>query len=104
MGFIYRESRELSDPYCIRSLFFFALVRSILEYACPVCLPYCLKDRARLESVQKRFLRFALRGLPWTDAFRLPCYEDRLALLNMPTLERHREFIGLSFICKNFKI
>ena len=33
LGFIYRESRELTDPYCIRSLFF-ALVRSILKYAC----------------------------------------------------------------------
>ena len=28
MGFIYRESRELLDPYCIRALFF-ALVRSV---------------------------------------------------------------------------
>ena len=39
MGFIFRESRELTDPYCIRALFF-ALVRSILEYACPVWSPY----------------------------------------------------------------
>ena len=102
MGFIYRESRELLDPYCIRALFF-ALVRSVLEYACPVWSPFYLIDRARLESVQRRFLRFALRNLPWSDPLILPRYEHRLALLNMPTLERHREFIGLSFICNLLK-
>ena len=99
MGFLFRESRELSDPYCIRALFF-AFVRSILEYACPVWSPYCSNDKARLESVQRRFLRFALRSLPWTDPSILPSYNHRLALLSMPTLERHREYIGLSFICK----
>ena len=35
MEFIYCESRELTDPYCIRALFY-AILRSILEYACPV--------------------------------------------------------------------
>ena len=33
---------------------------------------------------KKYFLRFALRELPWSDPNRLPSYEHRLALLNMP--------------------
>jgi len=105
LGFIYRESRELTDPYCIRSLFF-ALVRSVLEYACPVWSPFYACDVARLESIQKRFLRFALRSLPWSDPLLLPSYEHRLTLLSMPTLSRHREYIGLTFICNllNFNI
>lgn len=105
MGFIYRESRDLTDPYCIRALFF-ALVRSILEYACPVWSPYYACDVARLESIQKRFLRFALKDLPWSDPYVLPRYEHRLNLLGMPTLLKHREYIGLTFICNvlNFKV
>ena len=105
LGFIYRESRELSDRYCLRALFY-ALVRSLLEYACPVWSPIYVIDKTRLESVQRRFLRFALRNLHWSDPLQLPSYDHRLALLNMPSLERHREFIGLSFICNllNYKV
>lgn len=44
MGIIYRESLEFTDPYCI--LMFGYL---IIKY-----------DVNRLESIQKRFLRFAL--------------------------------------------
>ena len=53
---------------------------------------------ARIESIQRRFLVFALRNFPWYDPFRLPSYEDRLRLLNMPTLQRHRDYLRLSFI------
>ena len=48
MGFIFRESREFADPYCIRAIFF-ALVRSILEYTCPVWSPHYAGDVSRLE-------------------------------------------------------
>ena len=97
LGFIKRELREMTDPYSAKTLFI-ALVRSITEYACQVWSPHCAVHIARIESIQRRFLVFALRNLPWTNAFRLPSYEDRLRLLNMPTLQRHRDYLRLSFI------
>ena len=53
---------------------------------------------ARIESIQRKFLRFALRYLPWSDPLRLPAYENRLRLLNMPTLQKHRDYLRFSFI------
>jgi hypothetical protein len=38
--------------------------------------------------VQRRFIRFVLRGLGWTDIHDLPPYEDRCALLHLDTLTR----------------
>ena len=97
LGFIKRELREMCDPYCAKTLFI-ALVRSITEYACQVWSPHCGTHIARIESIQRRFIIFALRNLPWSDPYRLPSYEDRLRLLNMPTLHRHRDYLRLSFI------
>ena len=97
LGFIKREMRKMLNPYCAKTLFI-ALVRSITEYACQVWSPYCHTHIARIESIQKRFLRFALGDLPWTDPLRLPPYTNRLRLLNMPTLQRHRDYLRLSFL------
>ena len=98
MGFIIREGREFSDPYCLKAMFL-ALVRSILEYSCQVWSPYYTVDILRIESIQRRFLRFALRKLPWSDLQLLPSYEHRLKLLNMPTLNKHRDYLRISFVC-----
>ena len=97
LGFIKREMREMMDPYCAKTLFI-SLVRSVTEYACQVWSPHCGIHIARIESIQRSFLRFALRNLSWTDPLRLPSYEDRLPLLNLPTLQRHRDYLRLSFI------
>ena len=87
----------MTDPYCAKTLFI-ALVRPITEYACQVWSPHCGIHMARIESIQRRFLIFALRSLPWTNPFRLPSYQNTLNLLNMPTLQRHRDYLRLSFI------
>ena len=97
LGFVKREMREMCDPYCAKTLFI-ALVRPIMEYACQVWSPHCVVHIARIESIQKRFLLFALRSLHWADPLRLPSYEDRLRLLSMPTLQKHRDYLRLSFI------
>ena len=89
--------REMLDPYCAKTLFI-SLVRSIFEYACQVWSPHYDIHISRIESIQRRFLKFALRNLPWPDPFTLPAYENRLHLLNMPTLRRHRDYLKLSFI------
>lgn len=89
LGFVKRWSKEFNDPYVTRILYC-TFVRPILEYACLVWSPSCRTQVRRLEAVQKRFLRFALRDLPWTNPFVLPPYEDRLKLLSLQTLETRR--------------
>jgi hypothetical protein len=42
----------------------------------------------RIERVQRKFVRYALRGLGWTDMYNLPPYVDRCALIRFETLTR----------------
>jgi len=52
----------------------------------------------RIESVQKQFLLFALRGLNWDQNVRFPSYSSRLLLINLPTLVSRRIMLGTIFI------
>lgn len=98
LGFIKRWSKEFDDPYLTKRLFV-SLVRPCLEYACVVWCPhnFCYIDR--IESIQKQFLLFALRGLAW-DPQNLPPYKNRLMLIDLPTLERRRHMLNAMFIIK----
>lgn len=53
-----------------------------------------------MESVQRRFLRYALRHLPWRDPLNLPAYEDRCRLLGIETLEQRRRRAQAVFAAK----
>lgn len=97
MGFIKRWSKEFSDPY-ITKVLYLSFVRPIVEYACQVWSPYKGIHINRIESVQKKFLRFALRGLGWVDPYNLPPYYDRLKLINLPALSYRREVLDVIFI------
>lgn len=44
----------------------------------------------RIESVQRKFVRRALRNLPWMDPNDLPPYENRCALIGIETLAARR--------------
>jgi hypothetical protein len=48
--------------------------------------------------VQRRFIRYALRGLGWTDMHDLPSYEERCALLHLDTLAKRRSMACVMFI------
>jgi hypothetical protein len=48
--------------------------------------------------VQRRFIRYALRGLGWTDIHDLPPYEDRCVLLHLDTLTKRRSIAWVMFI------
>jgi len=52
----------------------------------------------RIESVQKQFLLFALRGLNWDLNVRLPFYSSRLLLINLPSLVNRKTMLGTIFI------
>jgi hypothetical protein len=64
------------------------------------CLVYDVLDVRvdRVERVQRRFIRYALRGLGWTDMHDLPPYEDRCALLHLYTLAKRRSVACMMFI------
>lgn len=97
LGFIRRHASMFNDVYALKTLFC-ALVRSILEYAAPVWSPYHMTHIIRIERVQKWFLRFALRDLPWRDPFNLPSYPDRCQLINMESLSARRTKLQQLFL------
>ena len=99
LGFLKRAANEFRDPYCLRTLYY-SLVRSILETAAIVWSPYFDIWSSRIEAVQKKFVRFAFRFLPWTNPLELPPYESRCELLGMATLEKRRRDMRAVFIGK----
>lgn len=54
----------------------------------------------RIEAVQRKFMRFALRFLPWNDPVNLPPYEDRCQLLQIEPLQQRREKAKAVFVSK----
>lgn len=90
LGFVKRQSKHFQCPYTVKSLFC-ALVRSILEYCSVIWAPYTQCSMSRIESVQKRFLLYALRHLAWADRYNMPPYEARLMLLNLQAIRDRYE-------------
>lgn len=99
LGFVIRCSKEFMDPYITKSLYC-CFVRPILEYASEVWNPYYRNHAIRIESIQKKFLLFALRSLGWKDRFNLPSYCDRLRLIRMNTLQHRSKVAAIMFIFK----
>lgn len=99
LGFISKISRDFTDPYCLKALYC-SLVRPILESAALVWMPHQLTWSLRMESVQRKFIRLALRNLPWREPLNLPPYADRCRLLDMDTLDRRRKIQQAAFIAK----
>lgn len=97
LGFIRRNSQSFSDVYTLKVLYC-SLVRSIMEYAVCVWCPYHTTQIVRLEKVQRRFIRYALRRLPWNDPINLPDYESRCRLIDIETLEERRIKIRRLFV------
>lgn len=99
LGFVKRWAKEFNDPYLTKTLYT-SLVRPILEYCSCVWSPAHKNHIMSIESVQKKFLIFALRGLNWDVSLHLPPYRSRLLLINLPTLENRRILLGVLFIHK----
>jgi hypothetical protein len=67
-----------------------SLVRPKLEYASFVWRPFYGVHIDRIVRVERKFVRYALRVLGWTDMCDLPPYVDRCALIRLETLAERR--------------
>lgn len=70
----------------------------MLEYCVPVCSPYTAEWINRLEAIQRKFTRYAIRKLRWNDASSLPPYYERCRLLGLESLELRRHKAQIIFI------
>ena len=93
-GFLFRNSHEFRDPYTLKTLFV-ALVRPILEYCCVVWSPLFKKDYNRIEKIQKRFTKFALRKLNWSCS--MPSYDSRCLLIGLKPLSSRITYYSVIF-------
>lgn len=97
LGLIFRSAKHFDDIYCMKTLYC-SLVRSVLEYGVVVWAPYYDSGIQLIEAVQHKFVRYALRRLPWTDPHNLPSYVDRCKLIDLDLLEHRRKVCKASFI------
>lgn len=97
LGFVRRNTQLFHDVYTLKTLYC-SLVRSILEHAACVWSPYHTTLEIRIEKVQRSFIRYALRSLPWNDPQNLPHYESRCKLIDLETLSRRRTKLKQMFV------
>lgn len=97
LGFLFRFAKKFKDVYCLKALYC-SIVRPILEYSSIVWSPYYQNETQRIEAVQRKFVRFALRHLRWRDPFNLPSYESRCLLINLELLEARRNVAKACFV------
>lgn len=97
LGFVFRFAKKIKDIYCLKSLYC-SIVRPILEYSSVVWSPYYQNEIQRIETVQRKFIRFALRHLRWRDPLNLPSYSSRCQLINLDSLEARRNVAKACFI------
>lgn len=97
LGFIKRLVSDFSDPYTLKTLYI-SFVRPVLEYASVIWSSSYGCHSDRIESIQKKFLKFALRRLPrLTNSFILPPYDGRCMLLNIASLKSRRDTMQAMF-------
>lgn len=97
LAFIKRWAKEFTDPDITKQLYT-SLVRPILEYGSVIWDPQYNVHSNHIESVQKQFLLFCLRGLQWNPSINLPSYPSRLSLIKLPTLKSRRIMLNVSFM------
>ena len=99
LGFMFRITSEFRDLDCLRALYY-AIVRSHLETAVVAWCPYTDEWITRIESVQRKFTRFALRFQSWPNPVDSPTYEQRCQRLGMVTLSQRRTYLRAVFVGK----
>lgn len=85
LGLVKRFARNFND-ISVAKVLYCALVRSRLEYAGAVWAPYHKTYQDKLESIQKKFIMFALPCRRDPDTYRLPPYIHRLSTIGLEPL------------------
>ena len=93
MGVLYRRFYRDCEPNTLKTVYTSSM-RPLLEYAVPVWDPHLEKDIAALESVQSFATKVCTKA--WEDVN----YDERLGMLNLPTLKARRYFLKLCFLYK----
>jgi hypothetical protein len=88
LGFIIRSTKDFKKSSSILFLFF-SLVRSILEYCCPIWSPYYEVHIDAIERVQKRCLKYVARKYYFGRSFK--GYNERLSKFKMIPLHIRRK-------------
>jgi hypothetical protein len=99
LGFVKKRlSCEFREPYTFKTLYVSLLCARNLST--PVMCGDLFHDAHidRIDRVQKKFVRYALFGLGWTDMFDLPPYVDRCAVIHLETLAEKRLNACVMFI------
>jgi Reverse transcriptase (RNA-dependent DNA polymerase) len=97
LGFIKRIGKEFRDVHALKTLYI-SLVRSILEYAGVIWNPYYRNHSDRIERIQRRFVRFALRNFRWIANRQLPPYCQRSRLIDLDPLYVRRQIACILFV------
>ena len=92
LGYLYRIFYRNVQPSSLCDLFT-ALIQPILEYASQVWDPYTLKNKHKIESLQKYAL--CICSGRWSAS-----YEELLDLFKLPTLASRREYLRVMTLHK----
>lgn len=93
LGFVVRTCKPFNCPLTLKVVYF-AYVRSILEYASPIWSP-CYKDYiARLERIQRKFIKH----LNFSTHQRNNSYLDGCRFYGLLTLEERRQMLDVCLL------
>ena len=92
LGLLYRRFYGCANGELLKQLYL-ALVQPHLDYACQVWDPHLIRDKAKLEKVQKFACRIA-------SGRRDSSYQELLDLFQLPNLEEHRLDLKLGLLFK----
>ena len=99
---IFHFAKNFRQLPCLKALYC-SLVRSTLEYCSVVWAPLYQNGIERVERVQKKFTRYAIRQTTAPDSPNPPCYEDRCKSLGLDLLSVRRNVAKAMYVADLFK-
>ena len=97
LGLVKCFTQEFRDVNVARTLYC-SLVRPITEYAAPVWTPYHMTHTARIESIQKQFVIFAMGRQRIPGSYALLPYKHRLSQLGLDRLSDRSKTACATFV------
>lgn len=97
LGFIFRIAKDFTQISCLKTLYC-SLVRSTLEYCSVVWAPFYQNSIQRIESIQRKFTRFALRRTTRENGDNAPDYFQRCETIGLNLLSTRRDVAKATFV------